>query len=175
MIPICEMTIGEFGAYVATLLKENGIDVTLTGGSCVAIYTHNKFTSNDLDFINNGIVAHKMIVKSLTNRGFELKDRYLKHPDSDFYVEFPSGPLMVGGEYITKTDTLDFATGTLKILTPTDCVKDRLSHFFFWNDHQGLEQAIAVSQSNVVAMDEIERWAENEGLTAEFERIRHLF
>lgn len=88
MIPIRDMSVGEFGAYVATLLKQAGIDVTLTGGSCVSIYTHNKFTSNDLDFINNGIVAHRMIVKALTSNGFEVKDRYLKHPDGDFMSSF---------------------------------------------------------------------------------------
>ncbi|WP_298435397.1 hypothetical protein [Geobacter sp.] len=35
MKPIREMTVGEFGAFVASHLREHGIDVVLTGGACV--------------------------------------------------------------------------------------------------------------------------------------------
>ena len=30
----------------------------------------------------------------------------------------------------------------LKLLSPTDCVKDRLAAYYHWNDRQSLEQAI---------------------------------
>jgi len=32
----------------------------------------------------------------------------------------------------------------LCLLTPTDCVKDRLAAYFFWNDLQSLGQAVMV-------------------------------
>jgi len=35
----------------------------------------------------------------------------------------------------------------LRILTPTDCVRDRLAHFYFWNDYTALQAAVGVAQS----------------------------
>lgn len=32
----------------------------------------------------------------------------------------------------------------IKMLTPTDSIKDRLASFYHWNDKQGLEQALAI-------------------------------
>jgi len=46
-----EMSVGEVAAYVAEHLRQCGINVVLTGGSCVSIYTHNRYLSYDLDFI----------------------------------------------------------------------------------------------------------------------------
>jgi hypothetical protein len=45
----------------------------------------------------------------------------------------------------------------LKVLSPTDCVKDRLCAFYFWNDLQGLEQAVLVAKSQQVDLKEIKR------------------
>lgn len=60
------------------------------------------------------------------------------------------------------------ATGTLRILSPTDCVKDRLCAFYFWNDLQGLEQAVLVTKSQQVGLKEIKRWSKVEGKEKEF-------
>ena len=35
-----------------------------------------------------------------------------------------------------------YSTGTLRLLTATDCIKDRLAAYYHWRDEQGLEQAI---------------------------------
>jgi len=51
---ICEMSVGEIAAYVAGHLRQGGINVVLTGGSCVSIYTDNRYLSYDLDFIEEG-------------------------------------------------------------------------------------------------------------------------
>jgi hypothetical protein len=51
MKPVREMSVAEFGAFVASHLRVRDIDVVLTGGRCVAIYSSNKYTSFDLDFI----------------------------------------------------------------------------------------------------------------------------
>jgi len=60
---------------------------------------------------------------------------------------------------------------TLKLLTPTDCVKDRLAAFFHWNDYQSLEQALMVAKKQPVNLNEIKRWSikeRMEGKYAEF-------
>jgi len=49
--PLGEITIGELAAYIAEHLHKGGINVVLTGGSCVSIYTDNRYQSYYLDFI----------------------------------------------------------------------------------------------------------------------------
>ena len=85
-------------------------------------------------------------------------DRHFKHPDSEFYVEFPPGPLSLGGELPAATNEIELPTGKLELLSPTDCVKDRLAAYYHWKDRQGLEQAALVAEEKDIDLDEIERW-----------------
>ncbi len=59
------MSIGELAAFVCTHLKDNGIDVVLSGGACVSIYTKNRYQSYDLDFIENVSASRKKIKEVL--------------------------------------------------------------------------------------------------------------
>jgi hypothetical protein len=43
-----------------------------------------------------------------------------------------------------------------------------LCAFYFWNDQQGLAQAILVTKSQNVDLDEIKRWSQVEGKAEEF-------
>jgi hypothetical protein len=42
MMPVREMNMGEFGAFVASHLRTCSIEVILTGGSCVSIFSNNR-------------------------------------------------------------------------------------------------------------------------------------
>ncbi len=64
------------------------------------------------------------------------------------------------------------STGILKIISPTDCVKDRLAGYYHWKDLQSLEQASMVSMATEIDLEEIERWSKVEGKSNEFRRIR---
>jgi hypothetical protein len=55
------------------------------------------------------------------------------------------------------------------VVSATDCVKDRLCAFYFWNDQQGLAQAVLVAESQNVDMKEIKRWSTAEGKEQEYE------
>ncbi len=57
-------------------------------------------------------------------------------------------------------------TGTLRLLSPTDCVKDRLTWWIHGRDRQSLEQAIAVIERADVDLDELRRWVRGEGRAA---------
>ena len=98
MKPVSEMSMGEFGAFVASHLKKCGIEVVLTGGSCVTIYSKNSYMSFDLDFIGGQGADGKKIRAALQNIGFSEKGRYFMHPQSKYFVEFPAGPLADGDE-----------------------------------------------------------------------------
>jgi hypothetical protein len=146
----------------------------LSGGSCVAIYSDNAYVFLDLDFIDNWFTKRKKINDALSEIGFIEENRYFKHPESDIIVEFPTGPLSVGREAVKEIITLQFPTGSLKIISPTDCVKDRLSAYYHWRDRQCLEQAVLVAQAQDVDLSEIERWSKQEGKIQEFRQILKL-
>jgi len=71
--------------------------------------------------------------------------RYFIQPGTLYRVEFPPGPLAVGEEPVKKIDKIQFPTGILRVISPTDCVKDRLAAYYHWGDRQGLAQAIMVA------------------------------
>jgi hypothetical protein len=54
------------------------------------------------------------------------------------------------------------------MLTPTQCVMDRLAAYFHWRDRQALDQAIAVAASQSVDLETVERWSASEGHGAQF-------
>lgn len=158
----------EIGALVCEALKENGLDAFLSGGACVSIYTNNKYESYDLDFVSH---ADRTKVKAVMEKlGFSQNgSRIYVHPATVFTVEFPGTAMKIGEETIEKFSELKLRNGTLKLLTPTDCVKDRLAAFYHWNDRQSLDQAIWVSQAHPVNLESIKKWSAKEGHLEKFE------
>lgn len=164
MKSIREMNSEEIAAFVCSHLALCGIDVVLSGGSCVSIYSQNRYESFDFDFIpKNLFLKRKELVKALAPIGFTEKNRYFEHPDTLYLLEFPAGPLTVGDEPVKEITERLYETGTLRLISPTDCVKDRLSGFYHWKDRQCLEQAVLVANECAVDLSEIERWSIAEG------------
>jgi len=60
----------------------------------------------------------------------------------------------------------------LQIISPTDCVKDRLAHYYHWGDRQCLQQAILVAAKHDIDLKEIQEWSKSEGKFDEFEKIK---
>jgi hypothetical protein len=172
---INEMTQPEFAAYIDDYLQNNGIEVVLSGGTAVEIYSKGIYVSKDIDFIENGLIRRSKLVNLLKGIGFSYRTRFFFHSESQFIVEFPKGPPSLGKEPISKINKLTFSTGTLRIISPTDCVKDRLANYFYFNDYQSLEQAILVAHSTEIDINEIERWCINEGKLKEYLDIKHQF
>jgi hypothetical protein len=175
MKSIKEMNISELAAFICSHLNSYGIRAVLSGGACVSIYTNNEYESFDLDFIEN-ISTHKEKISEIMSKiGFVQDNRYYVNSDTKYYVEFPTGPLSIGSELVKKIEELDFPTGKLLLLSPTDCVKDRLAAYYYWDDMQSLDQAINVAKINKIEIDEILRWSQVEKQIEKFERIKHLF
>ena len=51
MKSIREMSLGELAAYIDTHLRNNDIDVVLSGGAAVSIYCNHNYVSRDIDFV----------------------------------------------------------------------------------------------------------------------------
>jgi len=173
MKSIKEMTQGELAALIQSRLREKGVDVVLSGGAAVSIYSNNRYVSLDLDLVNPYFAKARALRETMREIGFHEEGRYFTHPDTEFFVEFPPGPLAVGVEPVKQVNELMLSTGMLRIISPTDCVKDRLACYYHWDDLQCLEQAVLVAQGNKTDLKEIERWSEAEGKLEEFRRIRN--
>lgn len=168
MKPISKMTQAELAAYIDSHLREHGIHVVLSGGASVAVYSEHKYVSKDLDFIAQFSLNTKTVKKAMLELGFENKGKYFYHPQTPYFVEFIAGPPAVGQDPIEKIHEILMETGTLRIISPTDSVKDRLAAFYHWGDRQALEQAILVAQSAIVNLNSIEAWSKREGKAAEY-------
>ena len=163
-----DMDPAELGALVCETLADNGISAVLNGGTCVSVWTRNEFASLDLDFIALSLHSNSEIARALEGIGFQRSTsnaRYFQHPDTELSLEFPPGPLMVGDEHIADKSVDRYATdlGVLRLLSPTDCVKDRLAGYYYFRDEQNLRQAIAVARAHSVDWRNLERWHATEG------------
>lgn len=172
MKAIRDMSQAELGAYVQSHLRKAGIDLVLSGGAVVAIYTSGKYVTRDLDFVNQSFTKREKIKEAMQELGFKELNRHFAHPDTQFFVEFPPGPVSFGDEPVAKTDEIRFDTGVLRVITPTDCVKDRLAWYYHFGDRQCLEQAVLVAAECEIDIHEIRRWSQAEGMLTEFDRIK---
>lgn len=168
-------TIEELAGIVSTTLEAAGISAVLSGGAVVSIYTDNEYQSGDLDFISSASMDR--IAKAIGSLGFVRKGRMFSHPGTSLYVEFPAGPLAIGDQLIRPTDVARMQTpaGTIRLLTPTQCVMDRLAAYFHWNDRQSLDQAVMVALSQSVSLSRVEKWATREKAGEKFATFKkHL-
>ena len=174
MKPIHEMNQAEIAAYVQTELRKANISVILSGGAVVGIYSQGEYVSKDIDLVNARFTEMKRITHIMESLGFRSVGRHYEHPESEHIIEFPPGPLTLGDELIEVTNQLTFETGILDILTPTDCVKDRLANYYYYNDNQCLRQAELVAKNNDINLAEIEAWSGEERQLDKFIKIKDL-
>lgn len=170
MKSVGDMSMEELAAYVCTALDTAGIDTVLSGGCCVELYSKGRYTSDDIDLIDRFNGGHRKIrevMESLGFREYKMK-RYFVHEDTKLFIEFPRGPLGVGDAPVKEVATRTMETGTLKLLTPTDCIKDRLAAYYHWDDKQSLDQAVWVANENDFDMESIELWSGKEGMLEKF-------
>ncbi len=161
-------SIAELGATVCEALSQAGIHAFLSGGAVVSIYTKNKYQSYDLDFITHADRARvKEVMETLSFS--RDRSRMYSHPNTSFTVEFPGAAVLVGDHLIQDFAEIKLPQGKLRLLSPTDCVKDRLAAYYLWNDRQGLNQAVAVAQDHPVKLSAIKAWSVREGAKEKLE------
>jgi hypothetical protein len=166
-------SIEELGAIVCQSLRDANIETFLSGGAVVSIYTKNQYESFDLDFVSYG--DRKEIKQIMLKLGFtQDSSRLFIHPQSKFFVEFPGKSFEVGNEIIRDFSQRVINGNTLFLLTPTDCVKDRLAAFIHWNDKQGLDQAVMVAKNQPVSLEKIKRFCMSEGRAEAFEEFKRM-
>ena len=140
MTDINALSRAELAALVVETLSATDIDVVLVGGSCVCLYTNERFGSFDLDFVDLSYSRKRKIAEVLRDIGFhsEGASRYFERDGCQWSLEFPSAPLAVGHEQITADKIFDFKTsqGTVRLLW-----------WYLENDGQCREQALSIKLS----------------------------
>lgn len=164
----------EMAALIVETLAAHDIDVVLVGGSCVCVWTNEKFGSLDLDFIDLSYSRRKQIAVALSQIGFspnKKQPKYFTHPDCQWSVEFPTAPLAIGHELIggNQVAEKEVSTGTIRLLSPTDTIKDRLLWWYLENDPQCWEQALEIARNHKVLWADLKKWHEGEGYADQLE------
>lgn len=165
-----ETSLKELAAIVGKILKDANIDAVLTGGAVVSIYTDNKYQSFDLGFITYS--SYKELEEAFKGTGFYRDGRFFKHPETDFYIDFPAPPLAIGNKPINEFNEIISKNQYLKLLTPTHSVMDRLAAYYHWNDQQSLIQALMIVKDHIVDYAEIKEWSKKEGMEDKYEHFK---
>jgi len=157
-------TLEELAALVSNALENAGVTATLSGGAAVTIFSDNAYESADLDFVTSE--RNKELEAIVEHLGFTRVGslRMFEHPDSDWYLEFPPGPLGFGDTYIdaAQLPLLKTDYGPLRIITPTLCVLDRLAACWYHGDRQTWDQAIEVVKRQKIDWEYVYAWAKSE-------------
>jgi coenzyme F420-reducing hydrogenase delta subunit len=129
----------ELWKYVASYLKKKGIDTVLVGGAVVSIYSDGIYKSGDLDFVLTEMFQ-KGLPEAMKELGFSKKGiRHYTHPDcTHLFIEFSSSLLEIGYDSYINPDEKEIDGCIIKILSPTDCVKDRLASYIHFKARECL-------------------------------------
>lgn len=111
----------------------------------------------------------KKVKKVLSALGFNEKNGCFFRSDCPWFIEFVSPPVAIGGETVRDFASVSMPTGTVKMLSPLDCIKDRLAAYYHWNDLQSLDQALDVAVE-IIPLDLgiIEQWSIKEGQSKKY-------
>lgn len=173
MINWSTISLRDLAGFVSEELKKRGIDTILVGGACATIYSENRYQSYDLGYIT--YVDMKKVKKALEEIGFIETQKYFKHKDCPWFVEFVSPPIAIGNEPVEKFNHVKTPLGTIKMLRPIDSVKDRLAGYYHWNDKEGLEQAINICLEQKIDFKELKRWSLGEKHEERYKFVEKLF
>jgi hypothetical protein len=164
-------SLGAVAAAASGALRRRGIPAVLTGGACAALYAAGAYHSKDLDFIVIGPSTRAEMDFAMASIGFRRRqDRYV-HARARFYIEFPRGPLAIGGEYRIRPVVRSTLHGRIRMLSATDSCRDRLAAFYHWRDRQSLTVAAWIAARNRVNLGTLRRWSAAEGATEAFEEF----
>ena len=159
---------------VGAALDRHGIRAVLTGGACASIHSEGAYTSLDLDFILTAKVTQPKLDAAMDEVEFVRKgDRYV-HPRARLWVEFPRGPLAVGGDYKIRPTVIRGHAGRVKTLSPTDSCRDRLAAYYHWNDRQSLEVAVQIALRHRLNMTAIRKWSAGEDHAEQCDEFRRI-
>ena len=159
-------TLEEVAFEICTALDAKGLAAVLVGGSAATYYAPEAYQSFDIDFIcyfDVDRARERRILDVLCDLGYAVAGGRIEHASNPFMVDFPKGPLLIADdEIVARYDTVRRADRLLFVITPYDCVRDRLAKYFYWNDFSALDAAVGVTAAHAERVDLVllHAWAE---------------
>jgi len=137
----------------------------LVGGAVVSVYSEGAYVSGDLDFVRESLFSSD-VEGAMAVLGFHREGRHYRHANCPhLFIEFVAGPLGIGRDDHIEPALAEEGELSIKLLSPTDSVRDRLAGFIHFNARAYMDQAILVAAAHPVDWDRIERWCRGEGPT----------
>lgn len=156
-------TLRELAFIVGDEFIRVGARAVLSGGGAATIYSRDAYQSQDLDFVLSYTGGLASVIEQL---GFSQSGAIYRHEDVAWTIEFIQSELAIGEDYEIKPDRLEQNGKQLDILSPTDCVRDRLAWFLNYNppDYGALSQALLVAKAERESIDFelIRSWAQTQ-------------
>jgi hypothetical protein len=148
--------------YVSSHLARNGIETVLVGGAAVSVYSEGAYRSGDLDLVLTSYLNKKLptLMKEL---GFSIsKSRHYSRPDCPLIIEFVSAPVSIGDDTAIEPAEVKVGQQRIKILSPTDCILDRLASYVHFKARECFDQAVLVANRQPHNLKRIREWCERE-------------
>jgi hypothetical protein len=153
--------------------RETGLHGALTLSVCLLLFIH------CMEWWNIGMMGRKKTGNLQRDQLCEWGTARNVEKGKSLSVEFIKSVLLfilgVCEEPVHQVDKIATSTGVMRIISPTDCVNDRLAWHCHGNDTECLEQVVLAAQDNDIDMEEVKRWSFAEGKGPLFERIKHRF
>lgn len=167
-IDLKSCTAEELWKYVSWHLSQYGLNVVLVGGGVVSVYTRGLYTSGDLDMVILEFFRDQL-EPAMKKIGFLKKGRHFIHPAcKHMFVEFPPGPLGIGDDtHIVPSEQKENGT-VFRILSPTDCIRDRLANYAWGGARDCLDQAVLVAKHHMFDQQQVKRWCQKVGILYAF-------
>ncbi len=169
-----DSTLVDIAFEVCTELHGAGVTAVLVGGSAAQFYAPDRYQSHDADFVITMQAKGSDGAGAMERLGFALKGQMYFNPRTIFTVEFPAGPLSVGGETVNSWETVRRGEQVLHVVSRTDCIRDRLAAWYFWGDGGSLYVARDVAESGETDYDAIRAWSEREREGERFDEFYKL-
>ena len=124
------LVISQVAAIISSYMDEQGYEPVLTGRSCAAIYAGSSIHPKTLDFVVRDFTIDE-VAETMAGVGFlGSGHRTFSNKYCPYEVLLSTHPVVVGDDVVSDVKVMRTAKGPLKLLTPTDCVRQRLSMFY---------------------------------------------
>ncbi len=154
------LSLRQIAAKVSDYLEKTGYGPALTGRACAAIHVGALIKPKSLDFVLREYQVNEL-ADAMRAIGFTNTEmNTFESKRCPFSVVFSPPPISVGDDIVDSLQILKTRDGMIRMLDPTDCVRQRLSMFYRWGDREAFDDAIQVATRHPVDLDLVKRWSE---------------
>ena len=168
-------TVEQLWHYVAWHLENAGSCSVLVGGAALAIHTEGRYRTSNLDLVPDDLMRRE-VPEILHSLGFaaQRKRNFVHSECPHLAIRLPMGPVEIGGEFPIVPDEIEVEGRRLRILSPSDCVKDRIVGYVHQGSRTYFDQAVLVCihQPARVDLGQIEHWCEGNGSMGAFKELK---